>query len=60
MYVLPNGRYSTDADLLASGYKACAAFDQYPNDAERASRVIYPDGNTVDGGITMDGDMFML
>ena len=55
MYVLPNGRYSTDADLVASGYRACAAFDQFPDDSERATKVIYPTGTA-----TMDADMFML
>ncbi|QNJ90982.1 serine/threonine protein kinase [Mycolicibacterium fluoranthenivorans] len=59
MYVR-NDRYGGDAGLLTQGYRACAAFDQYPNDSTRATRVIYPSGNTVDGGITMDGDMFML
>ncbi|ORJ52604.1 hypothetical protein B5M45_30935 [Mycobacterium simiae] len=60
MYVLPNGRYSTNSDLLAAGYRACAALDAYPTDSERATRVIYPTGNTIDGQITYEGHMFML
>jgi serine/threonine-protein kinase len=45
---------------LAAGYKACAALDQYPTDSERAARIIYPSGNTINGEITYDGYMFML
>lgn len=59
MYVRAN-RYGGDAGLLEQGYRACAALDQYPNDSQSATRVIYPSGNTVNGSITMDGDMFML
>jgi serine/threonine-protein kinase len=60
MYVIPGGRDATDADVLASGYKACAALDQYPSDSERATRVFYPSGNTIYGEITYEGHMFML
>lgn len=60
MYVRPNGRYSTDADMLAFGYKACAALDTYPNDSERATRVLYPSGNQTDGSIAYDGYVFMI
>ena len=60
MYVIPGGRYATDDDVLASGYEACAALDQYPTDSMHATRVSYPGGNTIDGEITYDGQMFML
>jgi serine/threonine protein kinase, bacterial len=53
-------RYGGDAGLIAQGYKACEAFDQYPNDSVRATRAIYPSGNTIYGEITVDADMFML
>ena len=59
-YVIPGGRFATDDDVLASGYQACAALDQYPTDSMRATRVFYPGGNTVDGDTTYDGQMFML
>jgi len=53
-------RYGGDAGLIAQGYKACAALDEYPNDPQQATRAIYPQGNDVYGSITMDGDMMML
>jgi serine/threonine protein kinase, bacterial len=59
-YVLPQGDHSTDADILAGGYQACAALDQYPNDSTQAARVYFHGGNTVDGQITYDGQMFMI
>ncbi|MBV9320846.1 MAG: DUF732 domain-containing protein [Mycobacterium sp.] len=59
MYVLPNGRYSTDEDILAGGYRACVVLDQHPNDPMTAARVYYHGGNTVDGKITDDGFSFM-
>jgi serine/threonine-protein kinase len=60
MYVIPGGHDATDDDVLAGGYEACAALDQYPTDSERATRLFYRGGNTVDGEITYDGHMFML
>jgi serine/threonine-protein kinase len=60
MYVLPRGHDSTTDDILAGGYRACAVLDQYPTDSMQAARVYYHGGNTVDGKITYDGEMFML
>ncbi|WP_421875993.1 serine/threonine-protein kinase [Mycolicibacterium wolinskyi] len=59
-YVKPVGRYSTDADLLAAGYRACLMLDEYPTDAMAATRAYYPSGNQVDGGITFDGQQFVM
>jgi serine/threonine-protein kinase len=58
-YVLPQGDRSTDGDILAGGYQACAALDQFPTDSTQAARVYFRGGNTVDGQITYDGQMFM-
>ncbi|MBV9321840.1 MAG: hypothetical protein JO106_18360 [Mycobacterium sp.] len=58
-YVLPQGDRSTDADILAGGYQACAVLNQYPTDSMRAARVYFHGGNTVNGEITYDGQMFM-
>jgi len=59
-YVIPGGGHASDDDVLASGYKACAALDQYPTDSMRATRAFYPSGNEVDGDITYEGQMFVL
>ena len=59
-YVLPQGDRSTDADVLGGGYRACAALDQFPADSTRAAHVYFHGGNTVDGQITYDGQMFMI
>ncbi|MBN7379724.1 serine/threonine-protein kinase [Mycobacteroides abscessus] len=59
-YVIPNGRFATDGQRVASGYEACAKLDQYPTDSMRAARAFYPSGNQSDGEISYDGQMFML
>jgi serine/threonine protein kinase, bacterial len=60
MYVIPGGRFATDADVVASGYRACAALDRHPHDAMAATRDFYPTGNDIDGNITFDGQKFMM
>jgi serine/threonine protein kinase, bacterial len=59
-YVIPGGGHASHDDVLASGYKARAALDQYPTDSMRATRAFYPSGNEVDGDITYEGQMFVL
>ncbi len=59
MYVLPKGHDSTPADILAGGYAACAAMDQYPDDPMKAAYNYYKGGNTIDGEITNDGLLFL-
>ena len=41
-YVIPGGRFATDPQVLASGYRACAELDRSPTDAMRAARAFYP------------------
>ncbi|MGZ9825853.1 serine/threonine-protein kinase [Tsukamurella ocularis] len=60
MYVRPNGRYTTDAEMLAGGYRACRMLDQNPTDATAATRAYFPGGNQVDGGLTYEGKLFVL
>jgi hypothetical protein len=58
-YVIPGGRYATDPQVLASGYRACAELDRSPTDAMRAARAFYPGGNTTGGAIADDGHRFL-
>lgn len=52
MYVRPRGRYTTEAEMLAFGYRACSKLDEHPTDAMAATRALYPGGNQIDGTIT--------
>jgi serine/threonine-protein kinase len=61
MYVLPRGHDSTRADILAGGYRVCALLDQDPtNTMQEAERFYYRGGNTLDGQITYDGELFFI
>ncbi|MFE0747317.1 hypothetical protein [Gordonia sp. NPDC058843] len=41
----PNGRYTTDAEMVEGGYRACGVMDRY-RDTQVAERVFYnPDGS---------------
>jgi hypothetical protein len=62
MYVLPRGHDSTPADILAGGYRVCTLLDLYPSerDVAQVERLYYHGGNTVDGRITYEGEMFIV
>jgi hypothetical protein len=56
----PRGRDSTDADILAGGYRACGILDQHPNDPMTAAHIYFPPGgNTTIGESTDDGFSFV-
>ncbi|WP_338857497.1 DUF732 domain-containing protein [Gordonia hongkongensis] len=41
----PNSRYTTDAEMVAGGYRACGVMDRY-RDTQVAERIFYnPDGS---------------
>ncbi len=48
-YTWPNGRSTTDADMLAGGYEACAVMDQHPNlsDGMTAAKIYYNGSNAM-------------
>jgi hypothetical protein len=46
---IPGGRYATDADVLASGYKTCSAFDA-GSDIFSAGQAAYPGASALSNG----------
>jgi hypothetical protein len=59
MNVLPRGHDSTDADILAGGYRACGVLDQHPNDPMAAAHIYFRGGYTTSGEINDDGFSFI-
>jgi hypothetical protein len=53
-YTWPKGRDTTDADMLAGGYEACAVMDQHPglSDGMTAAKIYYNGSNAMSRDIS--------